>query len=180
MTLNSSLCKTSHRVQDQVYHVICSTVREMLNTYNIIKKILTGHISVSWKNTRGQCVRNGWITNVFPIEVGCRGFMANSTSVFLTNLGLPPSDKRKYMEKIQDKALTASAWIWKLHRATTIWQSLECREILLGRSGLVVMMLRPRNHAWTQGHHLMKALLEAMPLYKHQLLYDTLDDKLLY
>ena len=44
--------------------------------------------------------------------------------VFLTNLGLPPSDKRKYMEKIQDKALTASAWIWQSHRATTIWQSL--------------------------------------------------------
>ena len=38
-------------------------------------------------------------------------FIAKSTSVFLTNLGLPPSDKRKYMEKIQDKALTASAWI---------------------------------------------------------------------
>ena len=32
--------------------------------------------------------------------------------------------KRKYMEKIQDKALTASVWIWQSHRATTIWQSL--------------------------------------------------------
>ena len=58
--------------------------------------------------------------NVFPIEVGCRGFIANSTAVFLTNLGLPPLDKRKYIEKIQDKALTASAWIWQSHRATTI------------------------------------------------------------
>ena len=71
-----------------------------------------------------QCVRNGWITNVFPIEVGWRGFIAHSTSVFWTNLGLPPSDKRKYMENIQDKALTASAWIWQSHRVTTIWQSL--------------------------------------------------------
>ena len=73
-----------------------------------------------YEDLREQCVRNGWITNVFPIEVGCRGFIANSTSVFLTNLELPPSDKRKYMEKIQDKALTASAWIWQSHRATTI------------------------------------------------------------
>ena len=64
------------------------------------------------------------LTNVLPIKVGWRGFIANSTSVFLTNLGLPPSNKRKYMEKIQDKALTASAWIWQSHRATTIWQSL--------------------------------------------------------
>ena len=77
-----------------------------------------------YEDLREQCVINGWLTNIFPIEVGCRGFIANSASVFLINLGLPPSDKRKYMEKIQDKALTASAWIWQSYRATTIWQSL--------------------------------------------------------
>ena len=71
-----------------------------------------------------QCVRNGWITNVISIEVKCRGFIANSTSTFLTNLGLPQSDKRKYMEKIQDKALTTLVWIWQSHRVTTIWQSM--------------------------------------------------------
>ena len=126
-----------------------------------------------YEDLQEQCVRNGWITNEFPIKVGCRGFIANSTSVFLTNLGLPPSDKRKYMEKIQDKALTASAWIWQSHRVTTIWQSLVVLWDTAGVLWQVVMMLRPRNHAWTQSHHLMKALLEAMLLYEHQLLYDT-------
>ena len=77
-----------------------------------------------YEDLREQCVRNGWITNLFPIKVGCWGFITNSTSVFFSNLGILPSDKRKYMEKIQDKALTASAWIWQSHRATTIWQSL--------------------------------------------------------
>ena len=48
-----------------------------------------------------------------------------------------------------------------------------CPEIFLGRSGLVVMMIWHRNHAWTQSHHLMEAFLEAMLLYKHQLFYDT-------
>ena len=38
-----------------------------------------------YEDLREQYVRNGWITNVFPIEVGCRGFIANSTSVFLTS-----------------------------------------------------------------------------------------------
>ena len=68
-----------------------------------------------------------WVTLsklIYIYIVGCRGFIANSTSVFFTHLGLPPSDKRKYMEKIQDKTLTASAWIWQSHRVTTIWQSL--------------------------------------------------------
>ena len=73
-----------------------------------------------YEDLREQCVRNGWIRNIFPIKVGCRGFIANSISLFLTNLGLPPSDKRKYMEKMQDRALTASAWIWQSHSATTI------------------------------------------------------------
>ena len=35
----------------------------------------------------------------------------------------------------------------------------------------MVMMLWPRNHAWTQGHHLMKTLLEARLLLWQQFLY---------
>ena len=37
--------------------------------------------------------------SVFPIDVVCRGFIINLTSVFLTNLGLSPSDKGKYIKK---------------------------------------------------------------------------------
>ena len=73
-----------------------------------------------YEDLREQCVRNGLIRNVVPIEVGCNGFITNSTSVFVNNLGLPPLDKWKYMKEIQDKALTASARIWQSHRVTTI------------------------------------------------------------
>ena len=45
-----------------------------------------------YEDLREQCVRNGWITNGFPIEVRCRCFLTNSTSIFLTNLGLSSSD----------------------------------------------------------------------------------------
>ena len=48
------------------------------------------------------------------------GFHYQLNVTFLTNLGLSPSDKRKYIKKIQDKALTASAWIWQSHRVMTI------------------------------------------------------------
>ena len=40
------------------------------------------------------------------------GIEKQCTLAFLTNLGLSPSDKRKYIKKIRDKALTASVWIW--------------------------------------------------------------------
>ena len=120
-----------------------------------------------------ECVRKRWITNVFPIEVRYRGFITNSTSGYFINIALSPLDKRKYIKKIQDKAQTASALICHLiewRQSNKVWWY---RELLLGRSGFVVMMLRPRNYVWTQSHHLMKALLEAMLLYKHQSLYDT-------
>ena len=76
------------------------------------------------KRTTYGDVRGAGEVNMLQSLFGFRDFIANSTSVFLTNLGLPPSDKRKYMEKIQDKALTASAWIWQSYRAIKIWQSL--------------------------------------------------------
>ena len=85
-----------------------------------------------YEDLRAQCVRNGWITNVFPIEVRCRDFITNSTSEFLTYLGLSPSDKRKYLKKIQDKALTASAKIWQSHRVTPIQQSLVVSWVTAG------------------------------------------------
>ena len=128
-----------------------------------------------WTSRVGEDIYaiNGWITNLFPIEVRCRGFIPNSTSVFFINLGLPPSNKRKYIEKIQDKALTASAWIWQSYRATIIWQSLVVSwdtVRALWASGNDASAPKPCPN---QSHHLMKALLEAMQLYKHQLLYDT-------
>ena len=69
------------------------------------------------------------------------------TSVFLTNQVLSPPDKRKYIKKIQDKALTASACIWQSHRVTTIQQVWWYCELQLGRYGLVLMLLRSQNHA---------------------------------
>ena len=36
------------------------------------------HKLEKYEDLREQCVRNDWIMNVFPIKVGCRGFIANS------------------------------------------------------------------------------------------------------
>ena len=69
-----------------------------------------------YKDLKEQCVRN--------IEVGCQGFITNPTSVFWTNRGLSPLDKRKYIKKIQDRALWAPAWIWQSYKVTSIQQNL--------------------------------------------------------
>ena len=57
-------------------------------------------------------------------EQHVRNSLPTQPPTFLTNLGLSPSDKRKYEKKIQDKALTASVWIQQSHRVTSIQQSL--------------------------------------------------------
>ena len=77
-----------------------------------------------YEDLREQCIRNGWTTTVFPLEVGCRGFIATSAYAFLSNLGLSPSEKRKYIEEVQNKALSASAWIWQTYAAKYNQQSL--------------------------------------------------------
>ena len=35
-----------------------------------------------------QCIKNGWSTDIFPLEIGCQGFISNATSTFLTKFGL--------------------------------------------------------------------------------------------
>ena len=120
-----------------------------------------------YEDLQEHCVRSGWTTNIFLIEVRCWGFILNSTLMFLTNLGLSPSDKSKYIKKFKIKLElhqhgygNPTEW----HQSNKAWWYCD---LLQGYSWLVVMMLQPWNHAWTQSHHLMKALLEAMLLYKH-------------
>ena len=64
-----------------------------------------------YKDLWEQCVKNGWSTDIFPLEIGCRGFILNSTSTFLIKLGLSPAKKREYIKKIQNKTVTASEQI---------------------------------------------------------------------
>ena len=59
-----------------------------------------------------QCEENGWKCAVFPVEVGCRGFVGHSTLKFLTAIGTTPQVKKKVTRKLQQAAETASAWIW--------------------------------------------------------------------
>ena len=44
---------------------------------------------------------------IFPLEIGCRGFISNVTSIFLSKIGLLPAKKREYIKTIQNKAVTA-------------------------------------------------------------------------
>ena len=100
-------------------------------------------------------------------------FHCQLNPLFLTNLGLRPSDKRKYMEKIQDKALTASAWIWQSSRLTTVWQNLVVSWDTAGAywaSGYDALAPKPCLNPESSSD---ESFVGRMLLYNHKLLHDS-------
>ena len=65
-----------------------------------------------------QCEENGWKCTVFPVEVGCRGFVGHSTLKFLATIGTTPQIKKKVTRKLQQAAEKASTWIWSKREAS--------------------------------------------------------------
>ena len=59
-----------------------------------------------------QIEDNGWKCHVYPVEVGCRGFVGQSTVKFFNAIGVAPRIRQSTIRKLQETAATASAWIW--------------------------------------------------------------------
>ena len=65
-----------------------------------------------YSDLKTECEENGWTCRVFPVEVGCRGFVGQSVVRFLTAIGVPPKVRRTTIRRLQESAEAASAWIW--------------------------------------------------------------------
>ena len=52
-----------------------------------------------YKDLHEQCIKNHWSIDIIPLEIGCRGFISNPTSKFLTKLGLSQAEKREYIKR---------------------------------------------------------------------------------
>ena len=73
-----------------------------------------------YEDLREQRTKNDWSTDIFHLEIGCRGFISNATSTFLTKIGLTPAKKREYIKKIKNNIVTASVRIWHSYRLNAI------------------------------------------------------------
>ena len=56
--------------------------------------------------------QNGWGVSIWPVEVGCRGFPANSMASLIRALGYTGKQKKTALRKIGEKAEEASRSIW--------------------------------------------------------------------
>ncbi len=66
-----------------------------------------------------DCRDKGWQT--YPVEVGCRGFLAQSAWKLMTDIELRGSERKKVLRKLGEAAERASCWIWS-RREELSWQ----------------------------------------------------------
>lgn len=59
-----------------------------------------------------QCRDKGWQAWLFPVEVGCRGFPAQSVWNTLTALGIRGRERKAAARRVGEAAERASCWLW--------------------------------------------------------------------
>ena len=59
-----------------------------------------------------QCQAKGWKAWCFPVEVGCRGFPAQSVWRTLGMLGITGRERKNIIKETGVQAEKASLWIW--------------------------------------------------------------------
>ena len=67
-----------------------------------------------------ECREAGWRASVWPVEVGCRGFVGSSTARLLRDMGCTGAGHRKAMRELAEEAEKGSFWLW-LRRKHKNW-----------------------------------------------------------
>ena len=74
-----------------------------------------------YANLVEECREKGWRAWLFPVEIGARGFPAQSIWKLLTALGMKGSDRKKTVSNLSRTTEGASNWLW-LRREELIWK----------------------------------------------------------
>ncbi|XP_069139210.1 uncharacterized protein [Argopecten irradians] len=67
-----------------------------------------------------ECREQGWHTWNYPVEVGCRGFPAQSVWRMLSALGLSGRTRRTAVQRMARAAERSSCWVW-MKKDTSSW-----------------------------------------------------------
>ena len=99
------------------------------------KKIILVELTVPWEeriqeayerkrakydDLMESCRSKGWSTWLFPVEVGCRGFPAQSVWRMLSVLGIQGKARKAAVQSLSMAAERASRWLW-LRRMEQSW-----------------------------------------------------------
>ncbi len=59
-----------------------------------------------------EAVQRGWWTQLLPVEVGCRGFVATATTRLLKGLGVRGQALQQAITSLSEAAERSSNWLW--------------------------------------------------------------------
>lgn len=75
-----------------------------------------------YSDLAAECRAGGWRTHIYPVEVGCRGFVGRSTHHLLKVLGVMGPRRRRAERELAEQAEKGSFWLW-LRRREPKWGS---------------------------------------------------------
>ena len=109
-------------------HIIQTEKRPDIVAWSDSKKsVLLIELTVPWEENREEayerkknryetlhadCVENGWICHVMPIEVSCCGFLGHSVISFLSKIGNTGRSLKVASSRLPTTEQYASSWIW--------------------------------------------------------------------
>ncbi|XP_069139335.1 uncharacterized protein [Argopecten irradians] len=121
-----------------VFPIVETTLRpDMVLITNQSRTIIVVELTVLWEENCEEahemknfeyadliadCKEKGWKAWLFAVEVGCRGFPAQSTKRLLQHLGVRGKTMSSAMRRTGEAAEKASCWLW--HRRVDLeWKS---------------------------------------------------------
>lgn len=65
-----------------------------------------------YADTAAEADQCGWRAQMLPVEVGCRGFVAMSTTKLLKGTGVQEQAFRRAIKSLSEAAERGSRWLW--------------------------------------------------------------------
>ncbi|MGH0152675.1 UNVERIFIED_CONTAM: hypothetical protein FKN15_052940 [Acipenser sinensis] len=75
-----------------------------------------------WEDAVDEAYKRGWRVQVYPVEVGCQGFVTHSTTRFLRDVGFSGQELHRTVKNLSEAAERSSNWLW-LRRKDSGWGS---------------------------------------------------------
>ncbi|KAJ8014448.1 hypothetical protein DPEC_G00040330 [Dallia pectoralis] len=70
------------------------------------------HNKLRYTDLAADAQQRGWRAKIYPVEVGCRGFVASSTTRLLKDHGICGQALRQTIRAVSEAAKRSSHWIW--------------------------------------------------------------------
>ncbi len=67
---------------------------------------------LKYSDVAAKAVQRGWQTQLLPVEVGCRGFVAMATTRLLKGLGVRGQALQQAIRLLSEAAERSSKWLW--------------------------------------------------------------------